>query len=194
MPLKPLREHADVNGVHESEPCVTEAATYLRVTLAENDQEVSMTLYEVDPNGWVHRQCQMRTDGLLFAPEDILMCRPVNLGAMLAHPCSEEIDRDDFELLWAELATERCFLSRIPDPRRCWEGTVEHAGRARLLRWQPQGTPPACWASIPGFGTLYVQGDAEEARSMCSAVFLDREIRWRSVGSTLSRGRAREAA
>ncbi len=152
---------------------------YLRVTIVSGDGEVAMTLYEVDDRGWVHRQFQMRGDELRFAPEDILMCRPVNLRAMMSHGCTEAVSAQDFELLWDEVARDRSFAARIPDARLPWEGLLE--GSRVHLRWQPFGSIPTGWTEVPGFLDLYVRGDARAARTACSEVFLERAIQWRAL-------------
>lgn len=140
-----------------------------------------MTLYEVDGSGWVHRQVQISAEGTRFAPEDILMCSPVNTRAMVEHPATEEIDEEDFETLFGELAESRSFLDRIPDPDVPWEGTVDHCGRRWAVAWLPHGTAPHGWSRIPGFSHLVVRGTADDARMLCSAVFVDRAIRWVSL-------------
>lgn len=167
---------------------------YLRVTITDGAEDVAMTLYEVDADGWVHRQCQMRSDGTRFSPEDILMCRPVNLPAMLSHPCTEEIDTDDFELLWNEVASERSFLGRLPDPRQAWEGSVEHGGRRFRLLWAPNAELGAQWSAIPGFADLFVMGDHRAARRACSAVFLDRPVQWKATHAIADAPRLRSVA
>jgi hypothetical protein len=152
---------------------------YLRVTIVVGDADVAMTLYEIDDRGWVHRQFQMRGDELRFAPEDILMCRPVNLRAMASHPFAETIDAEEFELLWGEVARDRSFATRVPDTRLPWEGIV---GDERLrLRWQPMGGPGPGWTEVPGFLDLYVRGEASVARQACAALFLERPIAWHAL-------------
>lgn len=151
---------------------------YLRVTIAAGDDETTMTLYEVDTEGWVYRQFQLREDKVRFAPEDILMCRPVNLRAMTAHPCTDVVEPEEFELLWSEVARERPFVSRLPDARKGWEGVTDAGVR---LRWQPTGAMGPEWSEVPGFLHLYVLGDEHLARRGCSEVFLERPIQWRAV-------------
>lgn len=152
---------------------------YLRVTIpGDDEQELSMTCYEVDEGGWVHRQFQLRGHRTAFAPEDILMCQPVNLPAMLTHPCTEQMVPADFELLWNEIATERSFNTRLPDARMAWEGEVEYGGRSLQLRWLPHGTPAIGWTEVPGFIDLFAKGDHRDARLACAALFLERPIRW----------------
>lgn len=152
---------------------------YLRVTIAASDDDVAMTLYEIDCDGWVHRQFQMRGDLTRFAPEDILMCRPVNLVAMYAQPFAESIDAEEFELMWGEFADERGFAARLPDARLPWEGRVGD-GQTRL-RWQPFGAIASGWTEVPGFLQLFVRGDATVARNACAALFLERPITWRAL-------------
>jgi hypothetical protein len=152
---------------------------YLRVTIAAGDDDVAMTLYEVDELGWVHRQFQMRGDELRFAPEDILMCRPVNLRAMMSHPYTETIDAEEFELLWGEVSRDRAFASRLPDARLPWEGVL---GEDRVrIRWHPLGAAAPGWTEIPGFLDLFVRGDASAARMACAALFLERPISWHAL-------------
>ena len=67
-------------------------------------------------------------------------------------------------------------------------------GRIIVMRWQPHGDLGLAWSRVPGFAGLYVHGSTAEARSTCSAVFLDEAIEWRAVGSTGSRIRMWEAA
>ncbi len=172
---------ADVPPVSSWQANNDPSMRYLRVTITDGGDDVAMTLYEVDADGWVYRQCQMRADGTRFSPEDILMCRPVNLPAMLSHPCAEEIDAEDFELLWNEVVNERAFLSRLPDPRAPWEGTVDHGGRRFRLLWAPNAEVGTQWAAVPGFDDLFVMGDSSVARRACSAVFLDRPVQWRTT-------------
>lgn len=156
---------------------------YLRVTIAAGDDDVAMTLYEVDDLGWVHRQFQMRGDDLRFAPEDILMCRPVNLRAMMSHPYTESIDAEEFELLWGEVARDRSFVARLPDARLPWEGVL---GEERVrIRWQPLGAAGPGWTEIPGFLDLFVRGDASAARMACAALFLERPISWHALAGDI---------
>lgn len=150
---------------------------YLRVTLGEGE-DVAMTLYEIDGDDWVHRMVQLHPSGSRFAPEDVLMCRPVNSTAMLSHACTEAIERDDFELIWAEVADERSFLGRVLDPSRPWDGYMESSRGPTRVRWQPSGHLGAEWSSVPGVPQLYVLGDPTAARSLCAAVFMERGIRW----------------
>jgi len=137
-----------------------------------------MTLYEVDDSGWVHRQVQLSAEGTRFAPEDILMCSPVNLSAMVEHPATEEIGREEFELLWHELSESREFLHRLPDPHRPWSGSIQHGARRFSVHWLPGHSAPRGWSKVPGFGCLFVEGTPSEARSACAAVFADRPLMW----------------
>lgn len=157
------------------------ALHYLRVTFAAHDDDVAMTLYEIDGRGWVYRQFDMRAEGTRFAPEDILMCRPVNLRAMLGHPCAETITAEDFELLWSELAHERSFAARVPDPRIPWEGTLGPASSPTRVRWLPFSQTPVGWTEVPGFLELFVHGDERSARRVCAALFFERAIAWRAL-------------
>jgi len=155
-----------------------DAMRYLRVTLGEGD-DVAMTLYEIDDGGWVHRMFQLHPSGTRFAPEDMLMCRPVNVDAMQSHACTEAIDREDFELLWAEIANERSFLGRVLDPSRPWDGRMDGTRGTARVRWQPNTrAPSADWTNVPGVPQLFVLGDEHVARSLCAALFMERSITW----------------
>lgn len=153
---------------------------YLRVSLGGETGEPGMTLYEVDSVGWVHRQVQVHHGGCRFAPEDILMCRPLDAEAMLNHPATDEIEVVDFELLWGELEDERNFARRVPDRDLAWEGIVEHAGETFVLRWMPDPDfePGRDWTVVPGFVSLFVHGDEVAARAACAAVFLEHPVGW----------------
>jgi hypothetical protein len=169
---------------------------YLRVTLPGNSEdELSMTCYEIDEGGWVHRQFQLRGDRTAFAPEDILMCQPVNLSAMLSHPCTEQMAAADFELLWGEIAGERSFAARLPDHRMAWEGEVEFGGQSLRLRWLPSGTPAGGWTEVPGFVDLFAEGGVRAARLACAALFVERPIQWCALaGETRTSTSIRAAA
>lgn len=154
-----------------------DAMRYLRVTLGEGD-DVAMTIYEVDDRDWVHRMVQLHPSGSRFAPEDVLMCRPVNVRAMLSHGCTEAIDRDDFELIWAEVAEERNFLGRVLDPSRPWDGHIDASTGRLRVRWQPHGSLGTEWTRVPGVPQLWVLGNGASARSVCPALFMERTIHW----------------
>ncbi len=152
---------------------------YIRVSLGSESGEPGMTLYEVDDGGWVHRQVQLHSGGTRFAPEDILMCRPVNLDAMSQHPAVEHIDEDEFELLWGELEIAREFFRRVPDPDVSWDGALEYGGRRFNLKWLAHNElPPQGYALVPGYMRLFAFGDTRHARSACAAVFVGRTIEW----------------
>lgn len=140
-----------------------------------------MTLYEIDRSGWVYRQVQLFSEGTRFAPEDILMCQPVNVNAMAGHPATEEICSDEFELLWGELVPERAFHRRLPDADASWHGKLEHRGETYQLQWSPTGHAPRDWARVPGFRSLFVLGDDKAARAACVAVFIDQPILWSAM-------------
>lgn len=176
-----------IHAIRNDEPSLV----YLRVTIASGDDEATMTLYEVDSAGWVYRQFQLRGDKVRFAPEDILMCRPVNLRAMTAHPCTDVVEPEEFELLWNEVARERPFSTRVPDPRMAWEGETLSGVR---MRWHPQGALDEGWSEVPGFLHLFVQGDEQAARRGCSEVFLERPIQWRAVAGEVLADKALPAA
>ena len=142
-----------------------------------------MTLYEIDSKGRVHRHVQVHAEGCRFAPEDILMCSPVNTESMLTHPSAEAIDADMFELLWSELAPDREFLFRVPNSQQLWEGWIMVGVHRARLMWNTDGITVGGWSPVPGFGSLFVQGDAAEARRVCASVFMDKPIRWASMNS-----------
>ena len=154
---------------------------FLRVCLGSEAGEPGMTVYEVDHKGWVHRQIQLSAEGTRFAPEDILMCSPVNTDAMLGHPAAEEMDETEFELLWAELSVERTFCDRIPDPDIAWHGHADVYGRGYELQWLPYGAGPAGWERVPGFTRLYAKGDRANARTTCAALFVAPSITWTAL-------------
>ena len=156
---------------------------YLRVCLGSEDADPGMTLYEVDELGWVHRQVQLTAQGARFAPEDILMCQPVMVEAMCAHPATDEIDEEDFELLWAELAQGRTFLERVPDPYSCWEGWVEHRGEHLNLMWLPHATAPEGWVEVTGFSCLFVRGSESAARAAAIALFVESPLTWSTLAA-----------
>lgn len=176
-----------IHAIRNDEPNLV----YLRVTIATGEDEATMTLYEVDSAGWVYRQFQLRADKVRFAPEDILMCRPVNLRAMTAHPCTDVVEAEEFELLWNEVARERPFASRLPDPRMAWEGETLEGVR---LRWQPDGALDDGWSEVPGFLNLFAEGDDLAARRGCSEVFLERPIQWRAISGNVRADTALPAA
>ncbi len=182
--------------VSHAQPVAPTEVIYLRVTIPGDDEdELSMTCYEIDGAGWVHRQFQLRGDRTSFAPEDILMCQPVNLPAMRVHPCTEEMAAADFELLWGELSGERSFAARLPDARVPWEGNVEYGGRSLRLRWLPTSAPTRGWTEVPGFIDLFAEGTHRDARLACAALFLERPIQWCALaGDTRASTRLRAAA
>ncbi|MGB1698637.1 MAG: hypothetical protein ACPHRO_01705 [Nannocystaceae bacterium] len=65
---------------------------FIRMYLGGESGEPGLTLYEIDREGWVHRQVQIHAGGSRFAPEEILMQRPVNPDYMASHPAADEID------------------------------------------------------------------------------------------------------
>lgn len=154
------------------------AMQYLRVCLGNESGDPGMTLYEVDDSGWVHRQVQLCAAGTRFAPEDILMCSPVNTEAMIEHPATEAIGEEEFELLWTELAGSRDFLARVPDPCSPWRGWLTVRGQSSAVYWLPQGGIMPGWTRVPGFTRLFVEGDALDARSVCAALFVEQPVQW----------------
>jgi hypothetical protein len=184
-----------LSGVSDAHDEPSIEVLYLRVTIpGDGDDDLSMTCYEVDTGGWVHRQFQLRGDRTSFAPEDILMCQPVNLTAMLSHPCTEQMLATDFELLWGEVSGERNFTTRLPDARIAWEGEVEYGGRSLRLRWLPQGTPARGWTEVPGFVDLFAKGSSRDARLACAALFLERPISWCALADETPANRIGRAA
>ncbi len=154
---------------------------YVRVCFAGESSEPWMTLYEIDATGWVRRHVQVHADGCRFSPEDILMCSPVNTDSMLTHPSAEIIEKDMFELLWSELEPDRDFLLRVPNPDLMWEGHTRLAGARIRMMWNPDGIGVGGWSAVPGFESLFVQGSPEDARRVCSAIFIDRPVRWTAM-------------
>jgi hypothetical protein len=154
---------------------------YVRIHFGSEWGDPGLTLYEVDNGGWIHRQIQLHDFGARFGPEDILVCFPIDLEALAAHPATEEIDGDDFEVIWAELETTRDFLGCVPDPTQSWEGDLTYGSRVMKLRWAPTGSVPPGWIRVPGFTQLFVYGDGRAARHVCSAVFAERPISWKCL-------------
>ncbi|MBL4686134.1 MAG: hypothetical protein JKY37_16190 [Nannocystaceae bacterium] len=151
---------------------------YIRICFGGESGEPGMTLYEIDAKGWVHRQVQLHAEGSRFSPEDILMCHPVVAAAMANHPAADEIDADEFEHMWKEVAADRPFCARIPDPSSPWAGQISSGNRVFDVAWAPDSTPAAGWECVPGFVNLFVRGKPEEARSACAAVFIVDAIDW----------------
>ena len=154
---------------------------YIRMYLGGEGGEPGLTLYEIDPEGRVHRQVQVHAQGSRFSPEDILMRRSVNVDYMAMHPAAEEIDASDFEHLWTEVDDCRNFKSRLPDPTRAWQGWVDQGNGVRELCWKPEEAPSDGWHRVPGFVHLYVRGDETTAWSTQADLFLERPIHWQSV-------------
>ena len=151
---------------------------YIRMYLGGESGEPGLTLYEIDSDGWVHRQFQLHADGSRFSPEDILMRRPVNATYMAAHPAAEEIGGEEFEQMWAEVSGTRAFADRLPDPELPWEGWLQGTEALLRLLWAPPEGPPPGFRRVPGFAELYVEGDESQAWLIQRLVFLDRPIHW----------------
>lgn len=151
---------------------------YLRIYLGGEHGEPGISLYEIDAAGWVHRQVQIQPDATRFAPEDVLICRPVRMSAIVRHPFAEEIDAEAFEHLWSEVAPTRTFLATIPDPARAWMGRVEAQGSSYTLHWLPDANAPWGYARVPGFDALFVLGSDKTARQVAAAVFLGAAVAW----------------
>lgn len=157
---------------------------YIRMYMGSEDGAPGLTLYEIDNQGWVHRQVQIHANGSRFSPEDILMRRPVNTDYMALHPAAEEIQHEDFELLWNEVHDNRGFRERVPDPECGWEGWMDAATCLRELRWDPDqclDEEDASWCRVPGFMQLFVRGDLKSAWATQRDLFLERPIHWRSL-------------
>lgn len=150
---------------------------YIRMYKGSEDGAPGVTLYEVDGNGWVHRQLQVHSEGVRFSPEDILLRRPISVGYMVKHPDAEEISHEEFELHWAEFDHRRRFRDRVPNPWMAWQGQMGE----RTLRWEPSGAHPGeDWARVPGFLRLYVYG-VDQAWAAQRELFLELDIQWTAV-------------
>lgn len=152
---------------------------YIRMYKGSEDGAPGVTLYEVDANGWVHRQLQVHAEGVRFSPEDILLRRPVSLSYMVRHPDAEEITAEEFELHWAEFDHRRRFRSRLANPWRAWRGCMEVAGALLELRWVPSGAHPGeGWTRVPGFVRLFVHADERGGWATQRELFLERGVTW----------------
>ena len=165
---------------------------YIRMYLGGESGEPGLTLYEIDGDGWVHRQFQLYAEGSRFSPEDILMRRPVNATYMAAHPAAEEIDAEEFERIWREVSASRAFVGRLPDPDLPWEGWLQGTDGLLRLLWSPAEVPSDCFVKVPGFADLYVEGDLTTGWTIQRLVFLDPPIHW--TGVTRGSFALREAA
>ena len=151
---------------------------YIRMYKGSEDGAPGITLYEVDAEGWVHRQLQVHAEGVRFSPEDILLRRPVSVAYMVLHPDAEEISAAEFELHWAEFDHRRRFRGRLPNPWESWRGRLLGEG-TRELHWSPAGIcPDEGWLRVPGFLRLFVFGDEATAWATQRDLFLEREIEW----------------
>jgi hypothetical protein len=154
---------------------------YIRMYKGSEDGSPGVTLYEVDADGWVHRQLQVHAEGVRFSPEDILLRRPVSVTFMITHPDAEEIAAEEFELHWAEFDHRRSFRSRLPNAWQSWRGRMldETPEQTRELHWSPSGTHPGeGWQRVPGFLRLFVLGDRASAWATQRDLFLERPIEW----------------
>lgn len=154
---------------------------YIRICMGGESGEPGMTLYEVDEDGWVHRQVQVHAEGTRFSPEDILMCHPVVTESMAKHPAADEIMADEFELLWTEVVDERAFLAHVPDASMPWAGRASFGDSSFELAWSPFENLGAGWTQVPGFVRLWARGDAKTARAACACVFAQRDLEWYAV-------------
>ncbi|HVI04454.1 MAG TPA: hypothetical protein VM869_37470 [Enhygromyxa sp.] len=155
---------------------------YIRMYKGNEDGAPGVTLYEIDADGWVHRQLQVHADGVRFSPEDILLRRPVSVSYMADHPDAEEIGAEEFELHWAEFDHRRRFRERVPNPWCAWRGRIRVGGRVRELKWIPSGAHPGeGWLRVPGFLRLFVYGDTDDAWATQRELFLEREIEWEAA-------------
>lgn len=152
---------------------------YIRMYKGNEDGAPGVTLYEIDADGWVHRQLQVHAEGVRFSPEDILLRRPVSVAFMAEHPDAEEIGAEEFELHWAEFDHRRRFRERVPNPWRAWQGRMCVGEQTRELKWIPSGAHPGeGWLRVPGFLRLFVFGSAEVAWATQRELFLEGEIVW----------------
>ncbi|MEM6296767.1 MAG: hypothetical protein AAGA54_36210 [Myxococcota bacterium] len=156
---------------------------YIRVCFGSESGEPWMTLYEVDCKGQVLRHVQVHAEGCRFAPEDILLCSPVNAEAMLTHPTAETIGASMFDLLWSELAEERTFNARIPDREQLWEGYVRVGDQDLHVMWNPDGFAIGGWTPVPGFDCMFVQGSMKDAQRVCAGIFIEAPIRWQQLSA-----------
>lgn len=163
---------------------------FIRMYKGSEDGSPGVTLYEVDAEGWVHRQLQVHADGVRFSPEDILLRRPVSVAFMVTHPDAEEIAAEEFELHWSEFDHRRRFRKRLPNPWQAWRGRMigTDPEQSRELHWSPSGTHPGeGWLRVPGFLRLFVLGDRAIAWATQRDLFLERRIEWAaSTGETVS--------
>ena len=158
---------------------------YIRMYKGSEDGAPGVTLYEIDSQGWVHRQLQVHTDGVRFSPEDILLRRPVSVGYMAMHPDAEEIDAAEFELHWAEFDHRRGFRERLPNPWRAWQGQLYLACGVLDLQWLPSGTPDEPgWIRVPGFVRLWIRGEHNDAWTAQRELFLGTQIAWSAMPQT----------
>ncbi|GEM_PF-1073579 len=154
---------------------------YIRMYKGSEDGSPGVTLYEVDRDGWVHRQLQVHTRGLRFSPEDILLRRPVSVGYMAKHPDAEEISVEEFEAQWGEVDHKRGFRDRLPNPWKAWRGRMHGANAVRELAWVPSGAQPGPeWLRVPGFVRLFVlsadPSDSDGPRDQSVAWATQREL------------------
>ena len=153
---------------------------YIRMYKGSEDGAPGVTLYEVDAQGWVHRQLQVHSEGVRFSPEDILLRRPISVSYMVKHPDAEEISSEEFELHWAEFDHRRRFRESLPNPWQAWQGRMGE----RTLRWVPSGAHPGeNWLRVPGFVRLFVYGDAEQAWAAQRELFLERTVEWTALAT-----------
>jgi hypothetical protein len=159
---------------------------YIRMYKGSEDGSPGVTLYEVDTDGWVHRQLQVHAEGVRFSPEDILLRRPVSVAYMIAHPDAEEIRAEEFELHWAEFDHRRRFRDRLSNPWQAWHGRMVDLAspeQLRELHWSPAGVRPGeGWRRVPGFLRLFVLGDEATAWATQRDLFLERDIEWTASG------------
>ena len=151
---------------------------YIRVYLGTTTDVPAITLYEIDADGWVHRQVETAVNGSRFAPEDILMLSPVDVDGMASHPAAEEIEPAAFESMWEDLHSSRPFHTGVPDVAAPWNGLLAMHGTHTRLRWLPTGREYPGWARVPGFRHLFVQSDEDHARRICRQLFLGHPIVW----------------
>jgi hypothetical protein len=67
-----------------------------------------------------------------------------------------------------------------------WQGYTQLGNQKLRLMWNAAGVSVGGWSAVPGFDSLFVQGSCEDARQVCSAVFIDRPIRWVAMDAALA--------
>ena len=155
---------------------------HFRMYIGDEEGVPALNLFEIGPNGQVHRQAQIHSKGTRYCPEDILVLRHVDPDYMANHSASEEIDKREFEMLWAEVKDRRPFLERLPDPSKLWVGIMRtHKYGLVSLYWDPEGPDRinARWIRVPGFRCLFFHGFCPDMGLYVSKqIFLEKDIEW----------------